>query len=311
MQHFQREMQLQHNRLVAEVKQQMQMDIEAFKQSSSYREEREQMETRVEKRLSEVQSYLQTLHSHSESATASLLRRIAALEDQVSRDEQRVDPRQSLQVTPELEQALGSWLTQRLQEQTAAQAETCRTCERPLADTMADFALESQGASVVSTRCSETYRTRSACVTLFGLPLWYPSESPRTVIQGPAVLLPGKCWAFHGVQGTLVLALSHPIRISHVTLDHLPRHSSPTGRIQSAPKDFQVYGMTNETEEGTLLGTFRYNEDGPPTQTFSLYGLTDVVYRLVELRVLSNWGHVQYTCVYRFRVHGQMSVTEE
>lgn len=39
------------------------------------------------------------------------------------------------------------------------------------------------GASVISTRCSETYRIRSACVTLFGFPLWYPSESPRTVIQ--------------------------------------------------------------------------------------------------------------------------------
>lgn len=39
------------------------------------------------------------------------------------------------------------------------------------------------GASVVSTRCSETYRVRSACVTLFGFPLWYPTESPRTVIQ--------------------------------------------------------------------------------------------------------------------------------
>src|SRR4029434_7714796 len=39
------------------------------------------------------------------------------------------------------------------------------------------------GASVVNTRCSETYRTRSACLSLFGFPLWYHSESPRTVIQ--------------------------------------------------------------------------------------------------------------------------------
>lgn len=39
------------------------------------------------------------------------------------------------------------------------------------------------GASVISTRCSETYRTHSACMYLFGIPLWYPTESPRTVIQ--------------------------------------------------------------------------------------------------------------------------------
>lgn len=59
--------------------------------------------------------------------------------------------------------------------------------------------------------------------------------------QGSPVLLPGKCWAFHGVQGTLVISLSHPITITHVTLDHLPRYNSPTGRIDSAPKDFEVY----------------------------------------------------------------------
>lgn len=34
---------------------------------------------------------------------------------------------------------------------------------------------------------------------------------------------------------------------------------------------------------------------------------SDEVYRFVELRVLSNWGHVEYTCLYRFRVHGHIS----
>ncbi|XP_031416568.2 SUN domain-containing protein 2-like [Clupea harengus] len=48
---------------------------------------------------------------------------------------------------------------------------------------MADYALESLGATVIGSRSSETYRTRSPCVSLFGVPLWYASESPRTVIQ--------------------------------------------------------------------------------------------------------------------------------
>ncbi|MEQ2170223.1 hypothetical protein GOODEAATRI_033257, partial [Goodea atripinnis] len=89
-------------------------------------------------------------------------------------------------------------------------------------------------------------------------------------IKGYPVLLPGKCWAFHGVQGTLVISLSHPISITHVTLDHLPRYNSPTGHINSAPKDFEVYGLKNDTEEGTLLGTFTYDENGESTQTFKL-----------------------------------------
>ncbi|XP_060715488.1 SUN domain-containing protein 2 [Tachysurus vachellii] len=167
-----------------------------------------------------------------------------------------------------------------------------------------DYALESSGASVINTRCSETYHTRSACISLFGFPLWYPSESPRTVIQPE--LYPGKCWPFRGSEGFLVIALSHAVQITHVSLEHLPRVLSPTGNIDSAPKDFAVYGMiNNENEEGKLLGTFTYDQDGEPIQTFQVQRSQSDAYRLVELRILSNWGHPEYTCVYRFRVHGQ------
>ncbi|KAM9818040.1 uncharacterized protein sun2 isoform X2 [Syngnathus typhle] len=212
------------------------------------------------------------------------------------------------QLTPELQQAMEKWLTDRIQAHNAVNLEDkgISACAQPLANKMADFALETQGASVISTRCSETYRTRSACLSLFGFPLWYPMENPRIVIRGEPMLLPGKCWAFHGAHGTLVIALSHPIRITHVTLDHVPRHNTPTGRIDSAPKDFEVYGLEDEVDEGTLLGTFTYNEDGEPTQTFELPP-SNVIYRVVELRVLSNWGHMEYTCLYRFRVHGTLA----
>lgn len=39
------------------------------------------------------------------------------------------------------------------------------------------------GASVVSTRCSETYETKTALLSLFGIPLWYHSQSPRVILQ--------------------------------------------------------------------------------------------------------------------------------
>nr|XP_008162889.1 SUN domain-containing protein 1 isoform X2 [Chrysemys picta bellii] len=48
---------------------------------------------------------------------------------------------------------------------------------------MVDFALESGGGSILSTRCSETYETKTALISLFGIPLWYFSQSPRVVIQ--------------------------------------------------------------------------------------------------------------------------------
>ncbi|XP_075285043.1 SUN domain-containing protein 2 [Opisthocomus hoazin] len=169
---------------------------------------------------------------------------------------------------------------------------------------MVDYALESAGASVINTRCSETYKTRTAVLSLFGIPLWYQSQSPRVILQ-PDVN-PGNCWAFRGSQGFAVIHLSSIIRPTAVTLEHIPKALSPQGTIPSAPKDFTVYGLQEEgEEEGLLLGQFTYNHDGDPIQTFYLEGDAVGTYQLVELRVLSNWGHPEYTCVYRFRVHGE------
>nr|XP_046188033.1 SUN domain-containing protein 2-like isoform X1 [Oncorhynchus gorbuscha] len=208
-------------------------------------------------------------------------------------------------LTPEFIEAMGKWLRDRLaQDERQDVKQVVKDCSRPLADKMPNFALESQGASIVTSRCSETYKTGSARVSFLGIPLWSPSESPRTVIQGQLVQ-PGKCWPFHGAQGTMTVALSHPVHVTHVTMEHISTAVSPTGHIDSAPKDFAVYGITTDSEEGTLLGTFMFNQAGDPIQTFKLPN-PNRVYRYVELRIISNWGHQDYTCVYRFRVHGKM-----
>ncbi|XP_064870263.1 SUN domain-containing protein 2-like isoform X1 [Oncorhynchus nerka] len=208
-------------------------------------------------------------------------------------------------LTPEFIEAMGKWLRDRLaQDERQDVKQVVKDCSRPLADKMPNFALESQGASIVTSRCSETYKTSSARVSFLGIPLWSPSESPRTVIQGQLVQ-PGKCWPFRGAQGSMTVALSHPVHVTHVTMEHISTAVSPTGHIDSAPKDFAVYGITTDSEEGTLLGTFMFNQAGDPIQTFKLPN-PNRVYRYVELRIISNWGHQDYTCVYRFRVHGKM-----
>eukprot|EP00069_Balaena_mysticetus_P011404 bmy_21233T0 len=138
---------------------------------------------------------------------------------------------------------------------------------------MVDYALESGGASVISTRCSETYETKTALLSLFGIPLWYQSQSPRVILQ-PDVH-PGNCWAFQGPQGFAVVRLSARIRPTAVTLEHVPKSLSPNSTISSAPKDFAIFGPKMAT------------------------------YQVVELRILTNWGHPEYTCIYRFRVHGE------
>ncbi|XP_069509062.1 SUN domain-containing protein 2 isoform X2 [Ambystoma mexicanum] len=169
---------------------------------------------------------------------------------------------------------------------------------------LVDYALESSGASVLSTRCSETYETKTALLSLFGVPLWYQSQSPRVILQPDSN--PGNCWAFRGSQGFAVIRLSSRIRPTAVTLEHVPRSLSPKGTIPSAPKDFAVYGHEEEAQhEGMFLGQFTYNQDGAPIQTFWFQGEPLGTYQIVELKILSNWGHPEYTCIYRFRVHGE------
>ncbi|XP_069503324.1 SUN domain-containing protein 1 isoform X2 [Ambystoma mexicanum] len=172
---------------------------------------------------------------------------------------------------------------------------------------MVDYALESGGGSILSTRCSETYETKTALMSLFGIPLWYFSQSPRVVIQPD--MYPGNCWAFKGSQGYLVVRLSMKIYPAAFTLEHIPKTLSPTGNITSAPKDFTVYGLEDEyQEEGKLLGQYTYNQEGEPLQTFQVTEENESAFQIVELRILSNWGHTEYTCLYRFRVHGSNDI---
>ncbi|KAM9517892.1 uncharacterized protein ACWYII_044653 isoform 1-T1 [Salvelinus alpinus] len=266
-------------------------------------------------RLAQDAAELSSKMSDFQEEQSITTQRVRALEDISDMLQQQVTSIQNhpaptpenIHMTPAFKVAMEKLLSDQL-----AQNERCdvkqliKDCSRPLADRLPDFALESQGGSIVTSRCSETYQTRSACVSFLGIPLWYPAETPRTVIQGQKVL-PGKCWPFPGAQGTLTIALSHPIHVTHVSLEHISTAVSPNGRIDSAPKDFAVYGMSTVGEEGSLLGMFTYDQAGDPLQTFELPNPT-AVYLYVELHVLSNWGHQDYTCVYRFRVHGKMSV---
>ncbi|KAM4624539.1 SUN domain-containing protein 1 [Polymixia lowei] len=168
---------------------------------------------------------------------------------------------------------------------------------------LADYALESGGGSILSTRCSETYGTRTALLSLFGLPLWYFSQSPRVVIQ-PDVH-PGNCWAFKGSNGYLVIRLSMKVIPTAFSLEHMPKALSPSGTLLSAPRDFTVYGLDDDSQEnGKLLGSYTYEQDGEALQTYPVSEENDSDYQIIEVRVLSNWGHQEYTCMYRFRVHG-------
>ncbi|XP_075882148.1 sperm-associated antigen 4 protein-like isoform X2 [Nelusetta ayraudi] len=175
----------------------------------------------------------------------------------------------------------------------------------PEVDAWPNFALDSQGASVVLSHTSESYHLKTGKM-MFGISL-YHSTNPKIVIQAHSPLVPGDCWAFAGQHGQLVIALSHQVKLSHVTLGHISKSVSPTGTITSAPKEFSVFGMTTLDNEGTKLGTFLYDQDGDSVQTFKLQNHQQRVFRFVKLHVRSNWGHPHFSCVYSLRVHGLLA----
>ncbi|RZF34621.1 hypothetical protein LSTR_LSTR008646 [Laodelphax striatellus] len=168
---------------------------------------------------------------------------------------------------------------------------------------MVDYALESSGGNVLNTRCTESYREGHQTLVLFGFALWPRiANSPRTLIQ-PG-MHPGECWAFSGQEGYVVLQLSSTIKVTGFTVEHIPRSLVAHGRIDSAPKDFSVWGLSDEDDkEGTFLGRYRFQENGKSLQMFKANPV-DQPFRVVELKIESNHGNLKYTCLYRFRVHG-------
>lgn len=98
------------------------------------------------------------------------------------------------------------------------------------------------------------------------------------------------------------------MRPTQFSLEHIPKSLSPNGRIDSAPKDFKVYGLQAENDkDGVLLGKYSYDDNGNPVQFFPVIPDDErksQPFSHIELVITSNHGNLNYTCLYRFRVHG-------
>ncbi|XP_016053790.1 PREDICTED: SUN domain-containing protein 3 [Miniopterus natalensis] len=168
---------------------------------------------------------------------------------------------------------------------------------------MADYALKSAGASIIEAGTSESYKSDKAKLHWHGIGFLNYEMPPDSILQ-PDVH-PGRCWAFPGSQGHALIKLVGKIIPTAVTMEHISEKVSPSGSISSAPKEFSVHGVSKECEgEEALLGQFVYNRTGTTVQTFELQHDVSEPLQCVKLKILSNWGHPKYTCLYRFRVHG-------
>ncbi|XP_038118161.1 uncharacterized protein LOC6049703 isoform X1 [Culex quinquefasciatus] len=174
---------------------------------------------------------------------------------------------------------------------------------------LVDYALESAGGQILSTRCTENYQTHSAQISIFGIPLWYPTNTPRTVIS--PTMQPGQCWAFSGFPGYLVIQLNSAVVVTGFSLEHISKLLAPNNQIDSAPKNFSVWGLATEHDPDPVqLGSYVYQDNSAALQYFPVDEptrpeLAGRAFRIVELRIESNHGNAHYTCLYRFRVHGE------
>jgi len=169
-----------------------------------------------------------------------------------------------------------------------------------------DYAFEPAGGTIVSKHCSETYDVDHQSFKMMGIPIFSSSNSPRKLIQ--AGTAPGDCWAFVGSSGYVTIKLSRRIIPTSSSLEHAQKRLLPDASIDSAHKGFQVYGLTNVVEvEGDRLGSYEYQDlEDHPLQKFEIQVANPSSYEYIRLHISSNHGNPNYTCIYRFRVHGKL-----
>ncbi|KAH8071125.1 hypothetical protein JL721_4556 [Aureococcus anophagefferens] len=152
-----------------------------------------------------------------------------------------------------------------------------------------DYALRATGASVVQGLTSEPYTPPGSVVPT---KVWHALGRDAGVGRAEDAISQrvgfGSCFAFEGSRGSLTVQLSSRVVPTAFTLEHIhgalcnPLHNA---NCSSAPRTFTVLGR----------------RAGAPDAT--------PAFDLATLQVTSNYGHPDYTCVYRFRVHGDAPET--
>nr|KAF6472666.1 Sad1 and UNC84 domain containing 5 [Molossus molossus] len=171
-----------------------------------------------------------------------------------------------------------------------------------------DFALKSIGASIDFGQTSATYNHDKARSYWNWIRLWNYAQPPDVILE-PNVT-PGNCWAFSGERGQVTIRLAQKVYLSNLTLQHIPKTISLSGSLDTAPKDFVIYGMEGASKEEVFLGAFQFQPENI-IQTFQLQNQPTRTFGAVKVKISSNWGNPRFTCLYRVRVHGSVTPPRE
>lgn len=186
-----------------------------------------------------------------------------------------------------------------------------------------DYALFSGGGRVVGHSALSPLVARAEGPLTHALKSIRGGVHPRAdewVLSGGANFA-GECLALRGDKGFVDVRLREAVVVDAVTVEHV--HADVAYDLSSAPKQFAVSGWNRTREPPPVaVGTKRSNKEprshdfgGPlryelggelrgATQTFSFDEKNAKAVDHVRFTVLSNYGNLEYTCLYRLRVHG-------
>ncbi|CAM0136365.1 Sad1 and UNC84 domain-containing protein [Umbelopsis sp. WA50703] len=179
-----------------------------------------------------------------------------------------------------------------------------------------DYALASSGARIIPRLTSSTYEIEPADGVKRMIHKIMPlrDTSSAIIALNPDTKV-GQCWPMQGSNGSIGILLSKTITVTGVTIEHAGKQVLPDRR--SAPKDFAVWAVYGDnlgqiqgdtfgeqSQHSVELATGQYDaEDESALQTFAVDHKKPT--RAVVIRINSNWGHPEYTCLYRVRIHGE------
>jgi len=196
-----------------------------------------------------------------------------------------------------------------------------------VANTNTTYVDISKKSQVVLSKTSKTFTPKKH--KIFSSDFLHEILQMRTEIGPPdEVLKPslaqGRCWAMDGHDGHVVIELPKATTVSAISLNHVfvKGHNS-------APRAFRVFGFEEDfskTETGVLLGSFEYEnvEEGDDEigdgdegndeivgslQTFHLdLDAQEKEIRFLKLKVESNFGNEDYTCIYRLHIWEDLKI---
>eukprot|EP01038_Epipyxis_sp_PR26KG_P005043 gene5043-7037_t len=118
----------------------------------------------------------------------------------------------------------------------------------------------------------------------------------------------GSCWPVEGSSGILTVEIAFPILFKSMSIDHIS--SDEAININTAPKDFKLFGFTSFVSPPKLLVSGSYELNSHPVQNFPLNYTANAnnTYKFFKLEIQSNHGNNDYTCLYRLRIHGQQQM---